>query len=134
MAKIVVKDQAVVIESTLTNSQLTRAEKYFPEVLVLSRKDEEENKTVPYFAIGTTNASEGSVAKSGIEFVVGEKEDNAQVTITIGKMSKGKKTEYVKDNFGPILRNLQLIEKAYAEVASKFDKEYAELDKNIVID
>lgn len=133
MAKITVKDQAVVIESSLTNEQLVRAEKYFPEVLVLTKKDEED-KTVPYFAIATTSGETGAVSKSGIEFVKGCKDEQAQVTVQIKKMCKKDKTGYIKDTYGPILRNLQLVEQNYDKASKEFDKEYAELDKNIVIE
>ena len=132
MAKIKAVDQAVVITSSLTNEQLSRAVKYFPEALILKRKNE-EGKNVPVFAIGQ-GSELNPVTKSGISFPNGEKNEQASVTLTIPKLSKAKRTEYIKDNYGKILMNLTELEKAYEEKDKAFTKEYAELDKNIDIE
>ena len=132
MAKIKSVDQAVVITSSLTNEQLSRASKYYPEALVLKKKNEND-KLVPVFAIAQ-GSELNPVTKAGISFPKGEPKEHASVTLTIPKLSKAKRVEYVKDEFGKILMNLIEIEKNYDDNQKAFDKEYAELDKNINID
>lgn len=133
MAKIKVVDQAVVITSSLTNKELTRAQKYFPEALILKEKNE-DGKLVPVFAIEPAEIP--YVGKSGIVFPVtkGTSEEYASVTVTIPKQSKTARTEYVKDNYGKVLMNLNKLESAYKAQADAFDKEYAEISKNIDVE
>lgn len=129
MAKINSIDQAVVITSSLTNEQLAKASKYFPEVLTLKAKNDED-KLVPVFTVAV---GKGDVGKYGISFPTGPKAEQASLTVSIDKMSKDKRTEYIKDSFGKVLVNLNAVEKAYADADKAFDEQYKALDKDITI-
>lgn len=131
MAKIKAVDQAVVITSTLTNEEVAKATQYFPEALVLKEKNE-DGKMKPIFAIDL--GFEPVATKHGIVFVKGEKTEKASVTLQIPKLSKSKRVEFVKDNYGTCLMNLNKLEAQYAEQAKAFDKAYAELDKDIDVE
>lgn len=130
MANIRAIDQAVVITSELTNEQLERAVKYFPDVLTLKTKND-DGKVVPVFVVEVGTASLG---KYGITFPKGPKAEKASLTISIDKMSKDKRVEYIKDNFGKILSNLMAVEKAYGDAEKSFEEQYKALDKNIVVE
>ena len=132
MAKIKVVDQAVVLTSALTNEELAKAKKYFPQALVLIDKDE-DGKNVITYAIGQTYG-DGSISKYGIEFPKGVAEEKASLTVLIPKMDKKKKEEFVKDEFGKALQNLIKIENGYAASKSAYDAEYAEISKNVVVE
>ena len=132
MAKIKAVDQAVVITSSLTNEQIARAEKYFPEALEVKEKDE-NGKSRPVFCVAS---GEACVTTRGIQFpsTTATKKEFASVTVQIPKFSKEKRVEYVKDNFGPVLVKLNVVEKQYADRENAFNKEYANLDKDIEIE
>lgn len=132
MAKIKVVDQAVVLTSELTNEELERAKKYFPQALVLTGKDE-DGKNVVTFAIGVTSG-EGSIGKYGVEFKKGAAAEKASVTILIPKMGKKEKETFVKDEYGKALQNLIKIEEGYAASKTAYDAEYAAISKNVVVD
>ena len=132
MAKIKVVDQAVVLTSELTNEELERAKKYFPQALVLTGKDE-DGKNVVTYAVGVTSG-EGSIGKYGVEFKKGEAGEKASVTVLIPKMAKKAKETYVKDTFGKTLQNLIKIEEGYAASKTAYDAEYAAISKNVVVD
>ena len=132
MAKIKVVDQAVVLTSALTNEELAKAQKYFPQALVLTDKDE-DGKNVVTYAVGQTSG-EGSIGKYGIEFPKGAAAEKASVTILIPKMGKKEKETFVKDEFGKALQNLITIENGYAASKSAYDAEYAEISKNVVVE
>ena len=132
MAKIRAIDQAVVITSELTNEQLEKAVKYFPEVLTVKEKNE-DGKSVPVFAVNTTKSA-GSVNKYGMSFPVGCKSEKASITITIDKMSKEKRLEFVKDTLGKPLTYLQAIETAYADAEKAFADTYKKLEASIVVE
>jgi hypothetical protein len=131
MAKIRAIDQAVVITSSLTNEQLSKAIKYFPEVLTLKAKNDED-KLVPVFVV--SQGTKGDAGKYGITFPNGPKDEKASLTVSIDKMSANKRTEFVKDSFGKILVNLNKIEAQYAGAEKAFDEEYKALDKDIVVE
>ena len=131
MAKIKSIDQAVVVTSELTNEQLAKASKYFPEVLTLKEKND-DGKLVPVFAVGISD--KGSITRSGIEFPKGPKADKASVTVNIPKMEKAKRVELIKDAYGLVLVRLNQIEKAYADAEKSFDEQYKSLDKDIVVE
>lgn len=133
MAQLKSVDTAVVITSELTNEQIAKAKKYFPDALLLKEKDE-EGKSHLVFAID--NGDEGTVTARGIVFpsTAATKDEKASVTINIPKLTKAKRAEYVKDNFGKALMRLNQVEANFKEQADSFDKEYANLDKSIVIE
>ena len=131
MAKIRAIDQAVVITSSLTNEQLSKAVKYFPEVLTLKAKNDED-KLVPVFAV--SQGTKGDVGKFGITFPKGEKNELASLTVSIDKMSTAKRTEFVKDSFGKILVNLKKVEEQYESANKAWDEQYKSLDKDIVVE
>jgi hypothetical protein len=131
MAKIRAIDQAVVITSSLTNEQLSKAVKYFPEALTLKAKNDDD-KLVPVFVVDQDY--KGDCGKHGIVFPHGNKEELASLTMHIDKMSKAKKTEFIKDSFGKILVNLNAVEKNYADAEKAFDEQYKALDKDIVVE
>jgi hypothetical protein len=131
MAKIRAIDQAVVITSELTNEQLAKAVKYFPEALTLKAKNDDD-KLVPVFVV--TTGSKGDVSKYGLTFPTGPKAEKASLTISIDKMSKDKRVEFIKDSLGNVLVNLKKIEEAYANAEKAFDETYKSLDKDIVVE
>lgn len=131
MAKIKSVDQAVVIESTLTNEQLEKASKYFPEALALTKKDE-SGKALLYFQVIYGGSAEAG--KYGISFPKGPKGEKASVTIKIDKLEKSKRLAFIKDEFGKVLINLNAVEKQYADVEKSFDTEYKALENDIVIE
>ena len=132
MAKIKVVDQAVVLTSALTNEELTKAQKYFPQALVLTDKDE-DGKNVVTYAVGQT-CDDGSIGKYGIEFPKGVAAEKASVTILIPKMGKKEKEAFVKDEFGKALQNLTTIEAGYAPSKAAYDAAYTEISKNVVVE
>jgi hypothetical protein len=131
MAKIRAIDQALVITSELTNEQLAKASKYFPEVLTLTTKND-DGKTVPLFSVKYGGQAEAG--KYGVVFPEGPKAEKASLTINIDKLSKEKRVELVKDKYGVILVNLIAVEKAYADANKAFDEQYKSLDANIVVE
>ena len=131
MAKIRAIDQAVVITSSLTNEQISKAVKYFPEVLTLKAKNDDD-KLVPVFAV--SQGTKGDVSKFGITFPNGEKNEQASLTVSIDKMSKAKRAEFVKDSFGKVLVNLNKIEEQYTAAEQAWDEQYKSLDKDIVVE
>ena len=133
MAKIKSIDQAVVITSELTNEQLVKAQKYFPEILTVKEKNE-DGKSTPVFAVAPNGSTEGAVTRNGIQFPKGVGSENAAVTINIPKMSKEKRTEFVKNEFGKVFVYLTSIEKAYADANKAFDEQYKALDKDIIVE
>ena len=131
MAKIRAIDQAVVITSSLTNEQISKAVKYFPEVLTL-KAENDDDKLVPVFAV--SQGTKGDVSKFGITFPKGEKNEQASLTVSIDKMSKAKRAEFVKDSFGKVLVNLNKIEEQYTAAEKAWDEQYKSLDKDIVVE
>ena len=133
MAQLKSVDTAVVITSELTNEQIAKAKKFFPEALTLKQKDE-EGKSHLIFAVD--NGEEGVITSRGIVFPAtsATKDEKASVTVNIPKMTKSKRTEYIKENYGKALMRLQALENNYKALAEAFDKEYASLDKNIVVE
>jgi hypothetical protein len=131
MAKIRAIDQAVVITSELTNEQLAKAVKYFPEVLTLKTKNDDD-KLVPLFTVGVAKVA--SVSKFGIAFPQGAKDEKASITIQIDKLSKAKRTEFVKDEYGKVIMYLNLVEKAFADAEKAFDADYKALDDSIIVE
>jgi hypothetical protein len=132
-ANIKAIDQAVIITSSLTNEELIKAQKYFPECLTVTKKDEND-KVVPVFRVVIRKTDNGVVSPCGIEFPQGEKSENAAVTVDIPKMSKAKRLEFVKDNFGKVLSYLHAVEDAYAKANKEFDTAYKALETNICVE
>ena len=132
MAKIKVVDQAVVITSSLTNGEISKAVRFFPDALVLKEKNE-DGKLVPVFAI-TMSKTSSEVSRNGICFHKGADEDNAAVTVTIPKTTKDKKMEIIKDYYGKTLMRLNELEKAFGAQNDKFDAEYKKLEESIEIE
>ena len=132
MAKIKVVDQAVVITSSLTNGEISKAVRFFPDALVLKEKNE-DGKLVPVFAV-TMSKNSAEVSRNGICFPEGAKEDKAAVTITIPKTTKDKKMEIIKDYYGKTLMRLNELEKAFGAQNDKFDAEYKKLEESIEIE
>jgi hypothetical protein len=132
MAKIKSVDQAVVIESTLTNEQLEKASKYFPEALELTKKND-DGKTVPYFVVNYGDAK-GDIGKYGVSFPKGPKAEKASVTVQIAKLEKSKRVTFIKDEYGKVLININAVEKQYADAEKKFDTEYKALENDIVVE
>lgn len=135
MANIKVVDQAVVLTTELTNEQIARAEKYFPEALELANTNKDGEREVYFVVKSTYNAAPVvEASKFGVEFPYASKEDKARVTYVIPKLAKEKVTTYVKDRFGVILRNLLLVEAQFKAMQDEFDKAYKALEANITIE
>ena len=131
MAKIKVVDQAVVLTSELTNGQLEKASKFFPEALKLIKEDKKGNE---YEVGAIIVGKEGQISSYGVVFPKGAKDEKAAVTVTIPKMDKEAAKKNVKETFGKALMLVTDIENQYKANEEKFDKAYEELDKAIDVE
>lgn len=131
MAKIKVVDQAVVLTSELTNGQLEKASKFFPEALKLIKEDKKGNE---YEVGAIIVGKEGQISSYGVVFPKGAKDEKAAVTVTIPKMDKDAAKKNVKETFGKALMLVTDIENQYKANEEKFDKAYEELDNAIDVE
>lgn len=131
MAKIVVKDQAVVLTSELTNGQLEKAQKFFKDALVL-KKENKKGDEVTFGVIVYGGSPE--LTSYGAIFPKGAKEDKAALTLMVPKTAKKDIKTAVKETFGEGLRVVQAIEKQYKTREKVYEDAFAKLDEDITVE
>lgn len=119
MAKITIAGDSIVITSSKTLEAIKTMEKYRPQTLSLSEKDEDGNKSVVYcIATGTKGVCNGN----GAVFASATHDDARLACITMPiPEGVGSVIDYVADKYG---RAITMIEK----IEAKFDSANAEIE------
>lgn len=128
MAKIKILGDACTIISDVTTEQLKTLKKFKPQTLKLI---DPETKEITFAAdIGPGV----SVSKYGIVFNSKNNEDKAQVTVNLPTgMDNAAKKDYVRDNFGYTLLNLNTLERQITAVLEETAEEFTEIGNSIEI-
>lgn len=119
MAKITIAGDSIVITSNKTLEAIKTLEKYRPQILCLSEKDEDGNKSEVYrIATGTKGICNGNGA-----VFASATHDNAQLACITMPIPEGtvNVVDYVADKYG---RAITMIEK----IEAKFDAANAEIE------
>lgn len=130
MAKITVAGDAVVITSAMKLEDIKTIEKYRPSALTLMGG--EDNKE-PIFAVGTTRGT-GTISKFGASFGGETHDEQKLATITLCASGvTGDITDWVADNIGVAIINLNRLEDRLPAVLRGIADEKAEVVSNIVV-
>lgn len=129
MAKVNIFGDSIVITSGMKLNDVKKLKKYKPELLRLVDEDTKEE----IFAISISNRA--SFTKFGASFTSQNNEGNATLTLPIPTtcMTAEEKRQYVKDQFGYALLNLNLLEGFLAEEFDVLLDEFQKMDESISI-
>ena len=128
MKNMKVLGNSLTITSDLTKDEIVSLQKYAPEALVLTRKNEDENYTEEYFRVSYREGCD-NVSQYGVCFPNTNASGNVTVTALIpSELSVEKRKEFILDNFQSIATNLVLVEeqaKTALETVKKNRDEFA---------
>lgn len=129
MAKIIIAGDAVIVKSALKFEDLNTVKRYRPEALVLMGG--EDNKD-PVFAIDTVNGK-GSISKYGASFgsESHDEEKLATITMVVPTQFDGDIKDYVTDNIGAAIINLNKLEENLPTVIQEIANEKAKVIESI---
>ena len=119
MAKTRISGTHMVIESSATVEQIKKLERF--DKSALSLKDSEGKKDI--FKVCT--ASEASVSNFGVAFATNGYGENAKAVIEIPlpQEASANPKQYVAENYGNVIRNLNKIEENFATAISAVEQE-----------
>lgn len=130
MAKITVAGDAVVVTSAMKLEDLRTIAKHRPKSLILLGGDDGKE---PVFAIAPTNGA-GCINSVGAEFGTETRDENKLATITmIAPRIEGDIVEYVTDQLGTALMNLNKLEAKLPEVIAEIKNELAAVKSAITV-
>lgn len=129
MAKVTILGGAVVVTSEFKFDEIKMVEKYRPKELVLMGGEDNKDEV---FRIGTT-VGNGSICEYGASFgrrTRGE-EEKAMITFTIENIENLK--EYITDEFGSAIMNLNKIEEKIPDVIEEIKREREKVMSGITV-
>lgn len=129
MAKVTILGGAVVVTSEFKFDEIKMVEKYRPKELVLMGGEDNKDEV---FRIGTT-VGNGSICGCGASFgrrTRGE-EEKAMITFTIEDIEDLK--EYITDEFGSAIMNLNKIEEKIPDVIEEIKREREKVMSGITV-
>lgn len=130
MAKIVIAGDAVVVTSAIKLEDLRDIKKHRPSALVL--KGGEDGKE-PVFAIDVTTGS-GNITKYGASFGTATRDDAKLASITlVAPGVEGDIKEFVADELGTALINLNKLEETLPDVIQSIRDEKAQVMDSISV-
>lgn len=130
MAKIIVAGDAVVITSAMKLEDLRTIAKYRPEALVLKEKEDME----PIFAIGVAEGH-GHINKYGAVFGAETRDEDKLATITVvaNVPRDADIKEFITDELGFALINLNKLEETLPDVLTKIKEEKKSIMDSITV-
>lgn len=120
--KIVVAGKAIVITSSAKLADLEKIKKYRKDALTLYGGEEGKE---PIFTICLSNKGDGSLSNMGAAFANENADGYAQMTL-VADMGE-KPEEYIADNYGAALTNLEKLEATLEGVLKQIDEERAQI-------
>lgn len=130
MAKIVIAGDAVVVTSAMKLEELEQIKKYRPESLIL--KGGEDGKE-PIFAINVVNGG-GSINKYGASFGMATHDEEKFATVTlIASGVKDDIKEFVTDELGSALINLNKLEETLPEIVQSIAADRSQIMESISV-
>jgi hypothetical protein len=128
MAKITIMGDAAVVTSQIKTKDLETLKKFKPTALKLVDKDKKET----YFC--ADEGEKASFSKHGIVFTGTDGNGNAIATLALPTgLEADKKADYVKNNYGYGLLNLNVLEAQVNEVVEDTADEFAAMAENIQV-
>lgn len=122
-AKLTATGNAAVLTSAIKLEDLKLIEKYKPEALTLTVRDDDNHK-VPVFRAATTKNAYGSVNKNGVCFAQqADANGFAIVTMAMDFKNVADPKDELEDAFGSALARLNELEQALAGVTEEIGKE-----------
>ena len=126
MAKIKILGTAAVLVSDVKTSTLETLKKYKPAALKLIDPETRDES----FAVTTGKTS--SISKHGVCFTNTNEDGYAEVTIELPvAIENNEKKQYVADNYGYTLLNLNSIERQITKAMSKTEHEFVAINDSI---
>lgn len=129
MAKIVIAVDAVVVKSELSLEDIKTIAKYQPKALTL-KGGEDGNE--PIFALAPTTG-EGSINVNGASFGRADADGKATITMLMRNVPTDKAREWVADELGSAIINLNALEAKLPEVLGAIGVERATVMENIEV-
>lgn len=130
MAKITITGRAVVITSAMKLNDLKTIKKYRPNALTLYEGEGEGKE--PVFAIGVGQGF-GNIGKYGAEFGHTNSDGYAQITMCCDVDTSGDIKEYVAENVGCAILQLNKLEEMLPDVIREIEAEKASIMDNITV-
>lgn len=132
MANIVIAGNAVVVKSSLKMEDIALIQKYRPNELIL--KGGEDGKE-PIFTLGTAAVNCGSIGTYGAAFDSVTRDDDklACVTMVITGTPEGDIADWVADQFGGAMVNLNKLESRLPGVIADIRAEQAAVKAGISV-
>ena len=131
MARITIAGDAVVVTSTLKLEEYKTIEKYRPKALTLMGGEDGKE---PVFHVSTSGS--GDINQYGASFVSATHDENGYATITLTGVCKGAHgdiKEWVADNLGAAIINLNKLEAQLPAVLDEINREKADVMSNISV-
>lgn len=132
MAKVKVVGEAVVVVSAMKLEDLKTIAKYRPEALTL--KGGEDNKE-PIFRVYVGGDSEGGLNAYGAQFGSETHDDEKLATITmgLGDIDERSVEDYIADELGSAIMNLNALEATLPEVLESIKADKATVLESISV-
>ena len=130
MAKIIITGRAVVITSAMKLADLKTIKKYRPNALTLFEGEGEAKE--PVFAIGVGDGF-GNIGKFGAEFGHANADGFAQITMCCDPKEGADIKEYVAENVGVSILQLNKLEEQLPAVIREIEAEKASIMDNIQV-
>ncbi len=115
MAKIIIAGDAVVVKSTVTPEDILAVKKHKPTALCLTDEDTGE----ALFAVDVAERGNGNINEYGASFAKVSRDDNKCATITMIPAATGSLKDWIADNIGTAVANLNKIEATIPAVLSE---------------
>lgn len=134
MAKISIAGNAAVITSAIKLEDYKTIAKYRPSALVLMGGEEEDK--IPVFMIGISDSGEGCINNNGALFSHATRDDAKLATVTMvinGVDDEEDIKEFVADELGNALMNLNALEAKLPEVLDEITVERANVLDSITV-
>lgn len=135
MANIKILGNAAVLTSTLKVEDINKLARFKPEALKIINKETKDEIFAISFGPKPSIGYKPSITSHGVSFTDKTEDGYAQTTITLptGFKDDKDKMEYVKNQYGYILLNLNKLEDQAQEALNVTATEFANMEKAITL-